>query len=257
MANFRVWKWLGLGLMAALAVAKCNVFSAEPVYSGLSVEGFNYIPLNLSEFTIRDKYGNSASGGGDLPPGSGEGSLSCCYKLKGTKFTVEWNAYDADEAIKNIYAPLKEIHHVANVTMKPVKIRMKPGRVVLAAHFYPDNHVEFELRTDFHGSRIDYSEVKYLLLEKHGTLVNPDDDDEFVILRRVAKISAEGWKKYGLTDSTDLEQYCYLYLINKDFDQNPSIQKILESTKATPGAFGKAIQALPASVVREINAAKA
>ncbi|RQV10683.1 DUF3304 domain-containing protein, partial [Burkholderia cenocepacia] len=87
-------------LAAALTLGGCDAFSAEPIYRGVSIMGLNYTPFNLSEFTIRDKYGNRASGGGDLPPGTGAGSLSCCYKLKGTEFTVEWEIYDQDEFMK-------------------------------------------------------------------------------------------------------------------------------------------------------------
>src|ERR1700730_14208557 len=96
-------------LLCALLGTGCDAFSSEPTYGELSVEGFNYTPYNLSRFVITDKYGNTAGGGGDLMPGSGEGSLSCCYTLKGTDFTVKWDVYDADEAIKHNYAPTPKI----------------------------------------------------------------------------------------------------------------------------------------------------
>ncbi|CAE6792730.1 hypothetical protein LMG22931_05032 [Paraburkholderia nemoris] len=41
-------------------------------------------------------------------PGSGEGSLSCCYALKGTEFIVRWDYYDADQwqlATSNCFTP--------------------------------------------------------------------------------------------------------------------------------------------------------
>jgi hypothetical protein len=93
-----------------LLAAGCDVFSSEPTYGGLSIEGFNYTLYNLSRFVVYDKYGNTASGGGDLMPGSGQGSLSCCYMLKGADFTVKWDVYDVDDALKNLYAPIKMIH---------------------------------------------------------------------------------------------------------------------------------------------------
>ena len=71
-----------------VVLAGCDRLSSEPTYSGLSLEAFNYTPYNLDRFVIKDKYGNKGSGGGDLPPDSGEGSLSCCHVLKGTEFEV-------------------------------------------------------------------------------------------------------------------------------------------------------------------------
>ncbi|WP_322029182.1 hypothetical protein [Paraburkholderia sp. J76] len=261
MINRTVWMWLGLGFVAALAVAKSNVFSSEPVYGGLSVEGFNYMPLNLSEFTIRDRYGNTASGGGDLMPGAGEGSLSCCYKLKGTEFTVEWDAYDADEAIKHIYdGPIKKTHYVAKFKIPPTKVSHHVGKVILGVHFYPDEHVEAEFRSDLGGTRIDYGEVWGWLMDTKKSLIDPEVfNDEMVYaanFRKFSKIMADAWLKYGFTNSGDLEQYCYFFLLNKDFEKNLSVKKILASAKATPGAFGRAMQALPASVVQEIKAQK-
>ena len=109
-------------LFTVLALAGCDAFSSEPTYGGLSVAGMNYTPFNLSRFVIRDKYGNTVSGGGDLPPGSGAGSLSCCYKLKGTDFTVDWEVYDQDEFMKDPYAPIKKIRKSTFVNLPPTKI---------------------------------------------------------------------------------------------------------------------------------------
>ena len=123
--------WLFLPL--ALIVAAYDAFSSEPTYSGLSIEGFNYTPYNLDRFVITDKYGNTASGGGDLMPGSGQGSLSCCYKLKGTDFTIGWYVYDADLAIKAIDAlqPIQDIHKITQVHLPPTKVRGDAGSLVL------------------------------------------------------------------------------------------------------------------------------
>jgi hypothetical protein len=92
-------------IVVAIAISGCDAFSSEPTYGGLSVEGLNYTPFNLPRFVIRDKYGNRAGGGGDLMPGGGGGSLSCCYKLKGTEFTIDWDVYDADEASRDAVRP--------------------------------------------------------------------------------------------------------------------------------------------------------
>ena len=241
-------------LAAALTLAGCDAFSSEPTYRGVSIMGLNYTPFNLSEFTIRDKYGNRAGGGGDLPPGTGAGSLSCCYKLKGTEFTVEWEIYDQDEFMKDPYAPIKTIHKTTEVKFPPTKVKGGAGEDVLAVHFYPDDHIEFEIRNDMSGTRIDYTEVDDWLQTKYGRAANPDDDDMFVAYRRTARIAAQGWLKYRLTDTVDLEQYVYYrQLVNSKFDEHPVVQRILKETKGKPGAFGAAMQSLPDTVVQEIK----
>ncbi|OXI70530.1 DUF3304 domain-containing protein [Burkholderia sp. MS389] len=241
-------------LAAALTLAGCDAFSSEPTYRGVSIMGLNYTPFNLSEFTIRDKYGNRAGGGGDLPPSAGAGSLTCCYTLKGTEFTVEWEVYDADEAIKDLYAPIKKIHKTTEVKFPPTKVKGGAGEDVLAVHFYPDDHIEFEIRNDMSGTRIDYTEVDDWLQTKYGRAANPDDDDMFVAYRRTARIAAQGWLKYRLTDTVDLEQYVYYrQLVNSKFDEHPVVQRILKETKGKPGAFGAAMRGLPDTVVQEIK----
>ncbi|WP_198390380.1 hypothetical protein [Burkholderia ubonensis] len=119
-------------MLVLFALAGCDALSSVPTYSGLSVEGFNYMPFNLTRFVIRDQYGNTASGGGDLPPGSGEGSLSCCYKLRGTDFTVDWEIYDQDKFMDHPYDPIKKIKKNSSVKLPPTKISGGAGEVVLA-----------------------------------------------------------------------------------------------------------------------------
>ncbi|WP_051003509.1 DUF3304 domain-containing protein [Cupriavidus sp. BIS7] len=230
----------------------CDAFSSEPTYGGLSVAGFNYTPYNLSRFVVTDKYGNRAGGGGDLMPGSGEGSLSCCYKLKGTEFMVKWEVYDADEAIKDLYAPIKKIHKETTVHLPPTKVNGGPGTRVLGLHFYPDDHVEFEFRTDLRGTRIFYAEIDDWLLRKQGKTFN-DTLEDWIAFRRTARIAGEGWIKYRLTDTHDLGQYVFLTLLNPAFDQHPAIQQIIAETKDNPGAFGEAMEKLPAEVVEALK----
>ncbi|KVU70031.1 hypothetical protein WK73_22965 [Burkholderia ubonensis] len=250
-------KRLVILLFAALTLAGCDAFSSEPTYRGVSVMGLNYTPFNLSEFTIRDKYGNRASGGGDLPPSAGAGSLSCCYKLKGTSLTVDWEVYDQDEFMKDPYAQIKKIHKRTEVRFPPTKVVGGAGEVVLAVHFYPDDHVEFEFRNDMSGTRIDYTEVDHWLQTKYGKAVNPDDEDMAVAFRRTARVASQGWLKYRLTDSKDLEQYVYYtLLVNPKFDEHPAVQRILQETNGKPGAFGTAMQSLPDAVVREIKGSR-
>ncbi|WP_208607020.1 DUF3304 domain-containing protein [Burkholderia metallica] len=241
-------------LAVVSTLAGCDAFSSEPTYRSVSVMGLNYTPFNLSEFTIRDRYGNRASGGGDLPPSAGAGSLTCCYKLKGTDFTVEWEVYDADEAIKDLYAPIKKIHKTTEVKFPPTKIKGGAGEDVLAVHFYPDDHIEFEIRSDMSGTRIDYTEVDHWFQTKYGKAANPDGDDMAVAYRRTARIASQGWLKYRLTDTTDLEQYVYYrQLVNPRFDEHPIVRRILAEAKGRPGAFGAAMQNLPDVTVQEIK----
>ncbi|HDR9511320.1 TPA: hypothetical protein QDC03_006529 [Burkholderia cepacia] len=237
-----------------LTLAGCDAFSSEPTYRGVSIMGLNYTPFNLSGFTIRDKYGNRASGGGDLPPGAGAGRLSCCYKLKGTDFTVDWEVYDQDEFMKDPYAPIKKIHKTTEVKFPPTKVRGGAGEDVLAVHFYPDDHIEFEIRNDMSGTRIDYTEVDYWFQTKYGKAANPDDADMAVAFRRTARVASQGWLKYRLADTKDLEQYVYYtQLVNPKFDEHPVVQRILKETEGKPGAFGAAMESLPNAVVQEIK----
>jgi hypothetical protein len=247
-------RMLSVLLVASVLVTGCDALSSAPTYGALSIAGFNYTPYNLSRFVITDKYGNSASGGGDLMPGAGEGSLSCCYKLKGTEFTVKWEVYDADEAIKDLYAPIKKLHKETTIHFPPTKVKGDLGERVLGLHFYPDDHVEFEFRTDLRGSRIRYVDVWSWLRKTHKALINPDNEDETsVVFRRTARLAANGWVKYRFTDTNDLQQYVYYTLLNPNFDQHPSIRKIIAETRDKPGAFGAAMANLPEPMVEALR----
>ncbi|WP_035879262.1 DUF3304 domain-containing protein [Cupriavidus sp. BIS7] len=240
-------------LLASMLATGCDAFSSEPTYGGLSVAGFNYTPYNLDRFVVTDKYGNRASGGGDLMPGSGEGRLSCCYKLKGTEFTLKWIVVDQDEFLKDPYGPLKEIHKTTQVHFPPTQVNGGSGIRVLGMHFYPDDHVEFELRADLRGTRILYADIWDWLRKTHRELINPNHEENGVVFRRTVRLAASGWVKYGLTDTKDLEQYVYYTLLNSKFDHHPAIQQIISETKDQPGAFGAAMEKLPAAVVETLK----
>ena len=250
--------WLSL-LSFVLIAAGYDAFSSEPTYSGLSIEGFNYTPYNLDRFVITDKYGNTASGGGDLMPGSGQGRLSCCYKLKGTDFTIGWYVYDADLAIKAIDAlqPIQDIHKITQVHLLPTGVRGRNGMRVLGLHFYPDDHIEFEFRNDLRGTRIEYAEVDDWLVRAQGKIFDPHSGEDAAAFRRTARIAATGWLKYRFTDTRDLEFYVYYrLLVNPKFDEHPAVQKILGETKDKPGAFGAAMEELSAPIVEELKSDK-
>jgi hypothetical protein len=222
----------------------------------LSIEGFNYTPYNLDRFLIRDEFGNKAGGGGDLMPGSGQGRLSCCYFLKGTDFTVDWYVYDADLAIKAIDAhqPIQDIHKTTRVHLPPTKVEGETGQRILGLHFYPDDHIEFEFMHGLGGTRIQYAEVDDLLSRMQGKSFDPNSQEDAEAFRRTARIAGVGLTKYGLTNSQDLVQYVYYtLLVNPKFDEHPAIQKILRDTKGRPGAFGAAMEHLPASLVKQLK----
>jgi hypothetical protein len=248
-----VIKRLVILLVSMVSLMGCDDFSSVPNYNGISVAGMNYTPFNLTRFVIRDEYGNRAGGGGDLMPGAGEGSLSCCYKLKGTDFTVDWEIYDQDEFMNDPYAPIKKTHKTTSVRFPGTKALGGAGDVVLAVHFYPDDHVEFEFRSDLSGSRIAYDDVWDWLRKRHKRLINPNNDDDSVVFRRVAKIASQGWLRYGFADTTDLQQYCYFYFMNPRFDQLPGVQRIILESSGKSGAFAAAMQKLPDSLVQEIK----
>jgi len=244
--------WLLL-LCVLVAIVGWYRLPSVPTYGGLSIEGFNYTPYNLDRFVITDDYGDTAGGGGDLMPGDGQGTLSCCYKLKGTDFTVKWDVYDADEAMKDLYAPIKMIHKTTLVHLPPTKIHGGAGERVLGLHFYPDDHIEFEFRNDMQGTRLFYADVWDWLRKTHNNVLNPSGEDDSVVFRKAARLAAAGWVKYHLADTSDLEQYVYFTLLNPKFDEDSAIQKILHDTKDKPGAFGAAMEKLPQTLVDQLK----
>ena len=246
-----------LFLLSLLLLAGCDAFSSEPTYGGLSIEGFNYTPYNLDRFVIADKYGNTASGGGDLMPGAGAGSLDCCYTLKGTDFTVKWDVYDQDKAMRNPYAPIDMIHKVTQVHLPPTKISGGAGERILGLHFYPDDHIEFEFRNDLSGTRIFYAEIDEWLDKKQRKTFDPHSGEDATSFRRTARVASEGWLKYRLTNTQDLEQYVYYtLLVNPNFDKHPAVSQILANTRNQPGAFAAAMEKLPAPIVEQLKSDK-
>ncbi|KVC49628.1 hypothetical protein WI71_06475 [Burkholderia diffusa] len=241
------------GCLLVTAVTACG--KSEPTYSGISVMAQNYLPYNLDKFTITDAYGNKASGGGDSMPGGG-GGVTCCYQLKGTDFTVKWDYYDVDQWHKG---DEETFHAEAKVMLPPSKVPENVGTRILAVHFYPDRHVEFQFPgapTD--DSRIPMIDVSRWVASHYQEQLNKRyderDDQQY---RRIARIVAAAWLKYRLTDVNDLEQYAYFeLLVNSQFDAHPEVQRILKAAGSKPGSFSKSMQALPQSVLSELRSGR-
>ena len=250
------WRRSGLvvGLLAvALSLSACG--KSEPVYSGISVMGRNYLPYNMRGFTVTDAYGNRARGGGDDPPGAGGGSLTCCYKLKGTEFTVRWEYYDVDQWHKG---DKQTFRAEAKVSMPPSRSPDDVGSRIFEAHFFPDRHVEFQFPGQMlDDARLPIIEVVKWVKQYQGQLDKRYDEREDQPFRRVARIVASAWLKYRLTDRNDLEQYAYFsLLINSHFDTHPDAQRILKTAASQPGAFAKWALSLSNQVRSEMASGK-
>jgi hypothetical protein len=236
--------------LLALSVAGCG--KSEPTYSGISIMGQNYLPYNLRSFTITDAYGNQAGGGGDSSPGGG-GGVTCCYKLKGTEFTVKWDYYDVDQRHKG---DNQTFHGEAKAVMPPSSIPQTVGSRIFEIHFYPDRHVELQ----FPGELLDDSRIpvvdvsRWMSTHYREQLDKKFDDTHGQSHRRISRVIAAAWLKYRLTDQTDLEQFAYFtLLVNDRFDAHPDVQRILKASGSEAGAFAKAIQALPKNVMSELK----
>ncbi|VWB96851.1 hypothetical protein BME24068_04640 [Burkholderia metallica] len=228
---------------------------SDPTYSGISIIGRNYLPYNMSGFTIADTFGNTASGGGDDPPGAGGGSVKCCYKLKGTEFVVKWNYYDVDQWHKGN----KQMFHAeTKVSMPQSKVPDDAGARILEVHFFPDRHVEFQFPGEMlDDARLPIVDVVKWMKRYQVQLDKRYDEREDQQFRRIARVVASAWLKYRLTDRDDLEQYTYLnLLLNNRFDTYPEAQRILQTAAGQPGTFAKWAQSLPNSVRSELTSGK-
>lgn len=237
------------GCLLVVAMTACG--KSEPTYTGISVLAHNYLPYNLDGFTITDAYGNKAGGGNSLPGGGG--GVTCCYKLKGTDFTVAWNYVDVDQWHNGNEETL---HAEAKVTMPQAQVPETVGDRILEVHFYPDRHIEFQ----FPGALMDESRIpmvdvsRWMASHYQAQLDKRYDEREDQQYRRISRVVAAAWLKYRLTDIDDLEQYAYFeLLVNSRFDAHPSVQQILKTTSGKPGTFAKSMQSLPKSVLSALS----
>jgi hypothetical protein len=239
-------------LTALLVVLLASCGKSAPVYSAISTMGRNYLPYNMNGFTITDAYGNKASGGGDDPPGGG-GGVACCYKLKGTEFTVKWDYYDVDQwTPENSHMQ----HAETKVSMPATPVPDTVGTRIFEVHFFPDRHVEFQFPGGLlDPSRIPVVEVSRWISSHYQSRLDKKYDDNWAERhRRIARAVATAWLKYRLTNEADLEQYAYFnLLINDRFDAHPEVQRILQESKDKPGHFAQAIQSLPRNILAELR----
>ncbi len=244
--------WLRSVLVVGLVVVAFSACGkSEPVYGGISVIAHNYLPYNLDGFTIIDAYGNKAGGGNSLPGGGG--GVTCCYKLKGTEFTVKWDYVDVDQWHKGNDETL---HAEAKATLSPSQVPERVGDRILEVHFYPDRHVEFQ----FPGALMDESRIpmidvsRWMASRYQAQLNKRYDEREDQQFRRIARVVAAAWLKYRLTDRDDLEQYTYFsLLVNSRFDAHPEVQRVLQSTAGKPGIFARAMESLPKRVLSVLS----
>ncbi|WP_175888409.1 DUF3304 domain-containing protein [Burkholderia contaminans] len=235
-----------------VSMAACS--KSDPTYTSISTEALNYLPYNLVRFTITDQFGNKARGGGDLEPGAGEGSIACCYLLKGTDFKVQWTYYDADD-----WRPgeqVKKQQAEADVSFPPTKQPDSIGSRIFEVHFYPDHHVELAFPGQMLGSsRLPIVDVSRDLTKRYGERLDKKyEDSDAQSHRRISRTVAEAWIKYRFTDRRDLEQYAYYaLLVNPRFDAHPEVQKLIQSSKGKPGAFAKAVASLSPAVVKALG----
>ena len=238
-----------LGLLVA-----CN---GEPSYGGLSFITYNYTPWDLDRIQITDSEGNSAVTV-SIGVGGGEGSVSCCYRLKGTDFKVRWRGVDGEEAIRHLDdGTLDEVvfNKETPVHFPSSAIPAGDGPLYLELHIYPDEHMEIALSRKLLGQvRIPIVDTtRWLYTQHRDVLQNYRDIDE--VLRVLAKVAKTAWIKYRIEDKQDMRQYMYLYFtVASNFDADPEIAAVLAKPERKPGDFAKAVGSMSEEKIARLKA---
>jgi len=244
-----------VGVLLCLGlVAGCK---AEPTYQGVSVVTYNYTPWDLTSVRIADAFGGVA-GSGMIRSGGGEGSVSCCYTLKGTDFTVKWKGGDADLMRKHMFdGKFDEVIFAKETTVHLPSQDAPPGDgpVILELHIYPDDHMELALSRKLLGQvRIPIVDtVRWLYGNHRDELVGYKSIHELAdVLPKVVK---QAWTNYRIEESGDMRAYMYLYFtVASDFYKDAEIAGILKDPNRNPGDFGKAVGALPEEKLAQLKA---
>ena len=234
---------IGMALVLGL-LPGCH---ANPTYQGVSVITYNYTPWDLELVQIVDTSGGVAATG-MVPSGGGEGSVSCCFTLKGTEFTVKWKGGDADLMRKHMYdGKFDEVlfSKETKVVFPAAKIPPGDGPAILELHIYPDEHMELAVSRQLLGQvRIPIVETTRWLYKNHKEdLANYRSIHELGYV--LAKVTKQAWTRYVIEDAADMRGYMYLYfVVASNFDSDPEIAAILQDSTRKPGDFGRAVQAL-------------
>lgn len=240
--------WLGL-------LAGCN---GEPTYQGVSFVAYNYTPWELSSVRLVDASGGAA-GTSAIASGGGEGSVTCCYTLKGTEFTVRWRGGDVDEMRKHLFdGKLDEVvfNKETKVHFPATKVPDGEGPVILELHIYPDEHMELALSRKLFGQvRIPIVDTTRWLYQNHRDALGAYRSIHEVgnVLGKVAK---QAWTRYRIENGEDMRAYMYLYfVVASDFDKDAALAALLKDDKRKPGDFGRAVAGLSKDRIAQIKAA--
>ncbi|HEY4291978.1 hypothetical protein [Luteibacter sp.] len=214
----------------------------------------NYLPFAISRVTIRDAYGNEASG---------RGTSACCYTLRGTEFTVTWDYYDEDERIrgqKNTY------HGEAKVSYRPEKASFRNKLATLAIHIFPDHHVELDFpNAILLEPRLPFRHApqwmdRYPELDARFRLQGlpprqpPMFDSYETRSRAIRRAMVDGWLKYRLTTIEDLGAYAYFRMaVNRRFDAHPDVEPLLATGRGKPGSVAKGLDRLSPAVMNDLR----
>ncbi|MDH0738371.1 hypothetical protein [Achromobacter spanius] len=222
----------------------------------MSVITYNYTPWDLTSVRIIDASG-AVAGSGMIRSGGGEGSVSCCYTLKGTDFTVRWRGGDADLMRKHMFDGKFDDVLFAKETKVHFPYQEAPageGPLILELHIYPDEHIELALsRQLLDQARIPIPDTTRWLYEHHrDELVDYEDIHE---LRYVlAKVAKQAWTRYRIEEPQDMRAYMQLYfLVSSDFDRDADLAAVLQNPNRKPGDFGRAVAALSADKLARLK----
>ena len=239
--------WLGL-------LAGCN---GEPTYSGVSFIAYNYTPWNLEPVSLSDAWGNVASSS-TLIAGGGAGAISCCYKLKGTDFTVNWSGGDPDVIRKHLFDGKYEdaiFKKETSVHFPATEVPNGDGPLVLELHIYPDEHMELALTRQLVGKeRIPLTDtIRWLYGSYRDDLVGYEHIDQLGDV--LAKVAKQAWMRYRIEDSEDMRGYMYLYfIVASDFDKDAKMAAVLKDPDRKPGDFGRAVATLSDQEIARLKA---
>ncbi|WAI83430.1 MULTISPECIES: hypothetical protein [Achromobacter] len=222
----------------------------------MSLITYNYMPWDLTSVRIIDASG-AVAGSGMIRSGGGEGSVSCCYTLKGTDFTVRWRGGDADLMRKHMFDGKFDDVLFAKETKVHFPYQEAPageGPLIVELHIYPDEHIELALSRQLLGqARIPIPDTTRWLYEHHrDELVDYEDIHE---LRYVlAKVAKQAWTRYRIEEPQDMRAYMQLYfLVSSDFDRDADLAAVLQNPNRKPGDFGRAVAALSADKLARLK----